>query len=153
VPGAAGPGTEEGTHALVAERSTHSYRRPILQERKSKEVKSAHSASQMADACDKGDTGGSWCRLVCNSTVQGSNCCGVVMMVYRARTACTGACSCGMRAFAAVASCPTAVAGVYRACPLYGGAPEKTAAITSDHHGASKTTKETSPDDEDDQLP
>ena len=53
----------------------------------------------MADACGNGDTGGSWYRLVCNSTVQGGNCCGemqtTVMMVYNARTACTGACRCG----------------------------------------------------------
>ena len=74
------------------------------------------------------------------------------MMVYRARTACTGACSCGT-GFCSCCLLYNSRAGVYRACPFYGGAPEKTAAIMSDHHGASETTTETSPDDEDDELP
>jgi len=109
----------------------------------------------MADACGKGDTGGSWCRLVCNSTVQGGNCCGETRsddglscthrLHGRLQLRHAGFCGCCLLY--------NSRAGVYRACPFYGGAPEKTAAITSDHHRASETTTETSPDDEDDELP
>jgi hypothetical protein len=59
----------------------------------------------------------------------------IMVSSYRARTACTGACSCGT-GFCGCCLLYDSCAGVYRACPFYGGAPEKTAAIMSDHHGA-----------------